>query len=402
MKYVYAILSMVLVAFASECTITVSDVEALSKALKEASTNLRDDVICVKEGHYRVSSTLLYVARGEDMKRSIIIRGLGRVVLDGEGKTRIMRISTAGREGGDEGAKVVIENLHFRGGYSERGGGSGLQVQVHSAEVHLKGLHFEENMAVLMGEGHAFGGALNVTSHGGKVVVENSVFVNNRALSGGGAISLYSPRGSEGNFTVKSSTFINNAGRSGGAINANFERGSFVLVNSEFAFNGAEDFGGALSVRTREGKVALVNNTFYSNMAGRSGGAVNLALYTSIALARVYNNIFWENKGRGEDLVVYMPKENTEGSQVEVFNNLLSKPSGTLQVFNRNRFASEENFSANPLFVSTSRERPNLRLKEGSPAVDRGRSDLPELPPTDREGKTRVRGKSVDLGAYEL
>ncbi|MEM6638901.1 MAG: right-handed parallel beta-helix repeat-containing protein [Pseudomonadota bacterium] len=43
----------------------------------------------------------------------------------------------------------------------------------------------------------------------------------------------------------------------------------------------------------------------------------------------------------------------------------------------------------------------DYRLADGSELIDAGVSDLPDLPETDRAGRPRVRGKHVDVGAFE-
>ncbi|MCX8164000.1 MAG: hypothetical protein N3D14_01230 [Aquificaceae bacterium] len=44
----------------------------------------------------------------------------------------------------------------------------------------------------------------------------------------------------------------------------------------------------------------------------------------------------------------------------------------------------------------------DFRLKEGSPCIDADRNDVPELPPTDRDGKPRINGRALDIVTYEF
>ena len=52
-----------------------------------------------------------------------------------------------------------------------------------------------------------------------------------------------------------------------------------------------------------------------------------------------------------------------------------------------------------PLFVNQAAG--NLRLTSGSPMIDAGYPDTPNLPATDLGGGPRVLGAAVDIGAYE-
>ncbi|MCX8076852.1 MAG: hypothetical protein N3C57_07455 [Aquificaceae bacterium] len=65
------------------------------------------------------------------------------------------------------------------------------------------------------------------------------------------------------------------------------------------------------------------------------------------------------------------------------------------------RYKQSGNIQADPKFVGVA----DFRLKEGSPCIDAGRNDapvLPMLPKTDRDGKPRINGRAVDMGAYEF
>ncbi|MCS7307783.1 MAG: hypothetical protein NZ526_04430 [Aquificaceae bacterium] len=56
------------------------------------------------------------------------------------------------------------------------------------------------------------------------------------------------------------------------------------------------------------------------------------------------------------------------------------------------------NIQADPKFVGF----VDFRLREGSPCIDAGRNYALELPKTDRDGKPRINGRAVDMGAYEF
>lgn len=58
------------------------------------------------------------------------------------------------------------------------------------------------------------------------------------------------------------------------------------------------------------------------------------------------------------------------------------------------------NLDADPLFANPAGD--DLRLSLGSPAIDAGDSSVFLLPETDLDGKPRILGTTVDMGAYEF
>jgi predicted outer membrane repeat protein len=165
------------------------------------------------------------------------------------------------------------------------------------------------------------GGAIS-TEHQASVVVRNVQFANNKANRGGGAIfSAY-----EGNLTVLNSQFRGNDGtgandeRGAGAI-AFWGPNAFTVRNSRFINNRGIN-GGAINSLT--GKLTVENSRFVGNTttAGRydanqpnpSLRGYGGAIYTdraSLANSKgsrilLRNNIFENNKGRGEGGAAYL------------------------------------------------------------------------------------------------
>ncbi len=151
----------------------------------------------------------------------------------------------------------------------------------------------------------------SVISFNDKAVIRNTVFENNRATRGGGAINA-----SWGKLVVDNCTFLENEASRGGAINFDtyLILDSLIVLNSEFINNSAEEFsnssssigaqpgdGGAIAIdgsgdisggRSSEGAL-LSGCTFEKNNAENNGGAV-FALDMDI---EIQNSVFSENKG---------------------------------------------------------------------------------------------------------
>lgn len=228
------------------------------------------------------------------------------------------------------------------------------------------------------------GGAV---SGNGALSFTKCTFTNNMAtgkpdmggIPGGGAVSL-----SEGNGSFIGSIFINNSAvSSGGAVNSVLyggalgkgffkDKGSFF--NCTFTNNSAGIAGGAVN-----GIDDFFNSTFYLNNANRSGGAFSGG-------GKIINSIFYKNTVAGKD------NDITVSGNLEIDFSLINFLSGAA------------NFGANiimgdPKFVDS--DNGDLHLRSDSPAINKGKL-LPEFRVvTDLDGKPRVVGGKIDMGAYE-
>jgi hypothetical protein len=200
---------------------------------------------------------------------------------------------------------------------------------------------------------------------------ENSVR-GSRAARGGG-LSNY-----EGNPTIVNCTFVGNStegtgshpdAKAGGMYNYS---GNPVVVNCAFIRNTTTGSGAGLW--NYEGAPTVINCTFTGNEAGKQGGA----LWNYEGTVTVTNSVLWNNT----------PDE-------------IHSYSGTLAITYSNVPAiwpGEGNISADPLLADA-----YGRLSADSPCIDRGNNAA--VPPwvlTDLDGKPRIIGGRIDMGAYEV
>ena len=156
---------------------------------------------------------------------------------------------------------ILIEDSMFIG---NRAGSSGGVISARRKSVFITNSIFSDNIA-------GYSGGVIYTSDNVSITITSSTFNSNRAnASDGGALYAYNS-----NMTISNSTLTNNTTfEDGGGLYA--DQSTMVNVtNTIFSNNTAnsEDGGG---VRIRNGIVVMINNTFSGNRAGDDGGAVDL------------------------------------------------------------------------------------------------------------------------------
>jgi len=169
--------------------------------------------------------------------KSITIKGLGsNVVIDGKGKNQFMSFVTVWDEFGL--MSLSIENIKFINGYSSnRGGAINFMVP---GKLTIKNCVFTNNKA-------KDGGAIAGSADGLEII--NCKFENNIASAGnGGAVDA---GGSINKITISQSTFTNNKATNGGAISHHwggheFHGGKFLVSNCKFNNNKAVKLGEAI------------------------------------------------------------------------------------------------------------------------------------------------------------
>lgn len=268
--------------------------------------------------------------------------------------------------------RVLIDGVTFTG--------EGLEALTAAANHHLRinNVTFDETAGALDFESLA-DEAL------GTLTVTNAVFSGNKTSGDGGAINMYSEkafgdtRGGATDLQVVNTVFKNNqAGGDGGAISY-------------------EPVGGS-------GRPAIINSTFFGNDAFE-GGAVSIKETNdpNEAAVSVANSIFYGNTG-GQGPAIQ--KRTDAALPLRVRSTLIDGGLGGPKVAGEGIVDEGGNLAVAPRFVGS--EIGDLRLAEGSPAIDAGEAALLDLDndgtrdiTTDAGGEARVQNGVVDLGAYE-
>jgi len=269
---------MISVVSAVDITISPTTSGGLKKAMETAKNG---DTILLKNGVYTGKNNVNLI-----INKNINIKGLNsKAVLDGEGKTQILRIT--GKK-----VKVSIENLKFTNGQSynnskdnyDSGGGA---IRITKGSLTVKNCTFTENQA------SRSGGAISFVSKNDILTVSSSTFTKNQANVDGGAIYSH-----EGITTVSTSTFTQNqVNRYGGAIDSY----KLIISSSTFTKNQGKE-GGAISSY----KLTISKSTFTKNQATKNGGAIE-----SRGKGNVNSCTFTSNKAMKKGGAIYLQDEYT-------------------------------------------------------------------------------------------
>jgi predicted outer membrane repeat protein len=272
-----------------------------------------------------------------------------------------------------------------------RGTGGAIRSDGNS-QMTLSGCKFLSNFA------GAQGGAFD--NNKGSAALTRCLFLRNVAVSSGGG-ALWN---SEGRLNAVSCTFNGNRSDSSGGAIVNGWSGSLSAANCSLHANYSKVQAGAID-NCFGGKAALWNCTLAANR--QDGGLGAIVCGPALGLAgselTIANCILWDGgseiANQGKSLVT-VGRSNVQGGWPGVGN-----------------------LNADPLFAQAAgvdgiagTEDDNLRLGVGSPGIDHGDSallpqdfadldgdgDLKEPVPLDLDGKQRVTGAAVDLGAYEV
>jgi parallel beta-helix repeat protein len=266
----------------------------------------------------------------------------------------------------NKGCSPTVTHCTFAGNYANIGGG----MRNHSsASPSLTDCTFSANTA-----GDQGGGMANYSS---SPSVTNCTFAGNHGHNGGGMLNYQSSP------EVIDCTFADNEAQngSGGGI-YNYTGSSPTLTNCTFVGNSAFSMGGGI-VNYSAGTPTLTNCTFSGNSANTGGG-----IYDRSSLLTATNCILWGDTpdeiyvAQAEPVVTY---SDVQGADV---------------------YPGTGNINADPVFEDAAMR--DVDLLEGSPCIDAGTNDAPNLPATDFEGDPRIWDgdfdgtATADMGADEF
>jgi len=228
------------------------------------------------------------------------------------------------------------------------------------------------------------------------ILESNTVFEN-----GGRGLGGYTDLASE-QLIIRGNIVTDNTNDSGtGGISASASPGTITVENNLVARNVGSNGAGMQGEASNGGTMRIVNNTIVENSPQTSGGGGGGGLFLDarqISEFLVANNVVAFNEST--DPFPYLGGiYNFTGSVTYRNNNVfgntpvnyghVTDPTGT-----------NGNISQDPLFVD--RAGGDYRLLIGSPCIDAGGDVYVTAGGVDLEGKPRVIGAHVDIGAYEF
>jgi len=238
----------------------------------------------------------------------------------------------------------------------------------------------------------------------GGLVLADCTFTANAGFYGAG-VTIERPVGP---IEIRDCLFTSNVAsrRGGGLYLGDCQEGSASLERVDFHANRAEDSGGALFVDSgcraslsnalvwdntatdgggvyAAGSLQAVNSTFADNEASSTGGA----LYVSDGTSVLVNSIFFSDTAVEGGREIYLDSVDASIISYSLVHGGLA---GGTQIID-----------SDPRFVS--QQGGNFRLQAGSPCIDAGTNDHPEvtIPFSDFDGRARPRNLIVDMGAFE-
>ena len=232
------------------------------------------------------------------------------------------------------------------------------------------------------------GGALYNSGH---LVVAQSTFTQNTAYYGGGILSF-------DDAVVSDSFFGGNSANDGGAI---FHQLSLTLIQSVMAGNFAARYGGGLYVTSGANAVVRQTTIVGNGAAGGGGGIVNFGTLDLSNSILAYN----KNDEKSDDLTANIADAVRTTARGSLILAHRGKALDTESTGNRTEgdpaFMSWSDYDFDDWNNALYRDW-DLRPTGESAAVDLGLPDADgELLSTDLWGNLRVRGASIDAGAFE-
>jgi parallel beta-helix repeat protein len=279
--------------------------------------------------------------------------------------------------------KNIIENNTACGG-----GGGGVYVESSSAVVKN---NIIRNNAQGSCSGGLGGGGIALSGAGAAQIIGNTIEKNTWDSADGGGISI---NGAGIPTIMNNVIFGNYAYGDGGGISD--DNGESELIIQNLIVGNSASHGAGIYLAVSEGQVGplLINNTVANNVATVEGSALYAQGFDN--QVELYNNIFIGSQG-GD--AVYCDSGYDQVPPWFINNDVYTHGGTGLQGTCASENGVQGNISEDPHFVSGKLR--NYQLEAGSPAINAGNNNAPDLPRKDLAKNPRVVGGTVDMGAYE-
>lgn len=245
------------------------------------------------------------------------------------------------------------------------------------------------------------GGAIHNNGNNGTSSPEitSCSFIQNEATFGGGLYEVNDKsqnKTNSNNAVLTNCNFSQNNATSGSAIYIlidNDGNSSPTLINCSFSRNNST-IGAVQTSNQNNGLSNLtITNCSFSNNNSNGGVAITNGTGSGGTNNTILTNcILWNNgdeiENSGPDINMTMSYSTIQDAAID----------GSIDAINGVTFGVG-NLDADPMFEDAING--DLRLQTGSPAINNGSNDLPTAIYVDRDGKVRILGDRIDMGAYE-